>query len=49
MKGGFRDPEADLKLAIFPSCLEIMVLGCPPLLEETPGVIVVVGIRRVRQ
>jgi len=42
-----RDPEADLKLVVFPSCLEIMVLGYPPLLEETPGVIAIVGIIRV--
>ena len=44
MKGGLRDPEVDLKLAIFPRCLGITVLGCPPLLEETPGVITVVGV-----
>ena len=39
-----RDPEADLKLVVFLSCLGITVLGYPPLLEETPGVVVVVGI-----
>jgi len=44
MKGGLRDPEVDLKLAVFLSCLRITVLGCPPLLEETPGVIAVVRI-----
>ena len=49
MKGGLRDPEADLKLAIFPSCLRITVLGCPPLPEETSGIITVVGIRGIRR
>jgi len=41
-----RGPEVDLKLAVFPSCLRITVLGCPPLLEETPDVVAVVGVRR---
>ena len=42
VKGGLRNLEEDFKLAIFPSCLGITVLGCPPLSEETPGVIAVV-------
>ena len=42
MKGGLKDPEADLRLAIFPSCLRIMVLGSSPLLKEMPGVVAVV-------
>ena len=41
------DPEADLKLAIFLSCLGIIVLGYPSLLEETQGIVAVVVIRRV--
>ena len=49
MKGGLRDPEANLKLTIFPSCLRITVLGCPPLLEETPGVVAIIGIGGVRR
>ena len=49
MKGGLRDPEVDLKLAIFSSCLRIMVLGYPPLLEETPGFVAIVGIRVVQR
>ena len=44
MKGRLRHLETDLKLAIFPSCLRIKVLGCPPLPEETPGVIAIVGV-----
>ena len=47
MKGGLRGSEADLKLTVFLSCLGIMVLGCPPLPEETPGVIVIVGVEGV--
>jgi len=49
VKGSLRDPEEDLKLAVLPSCLGITVLGCPPLLEEMPGVVAVVGIEGVRQ
>ena len=41
-KGGLRNPEAELKLAVLPSYLRITVLGCPPLSEETLGVIAVV-------
>jgi len=39
VKGGLRDPEADLKLAVFSSCLRITVSGCPPLPEETLGIV----------
>ena len=49
MKGCLRGPEVDLKLIVFLSCLGIMVLGCPPILEETLGVLAVVGIEGVRQ
>ena len=49
MKGGLKNPETDLKLAVFPSCFEIMVLGCPPLPEETPGVVAIVGIGGVQR
>jgi len=48
MKGGLRDPEADLKLTVLPSCLGITVLGRPPLLQEMLGVIAVVGVEGVR-
>ena len=47
MKGCLRDPEVDLKLTVFQSCLEIMVLSCPPLSEETLGIIAIVGVRGV--
>ena len=49
MKGGLRGPEVDLKLIVFSSCLGITVPGCPPLLEETSGVVAVVGIGGVRR
>ena len=49
MKSSLRDPKVDLKLAIFSSCLRIMVLGYPPLPEETPGVVAVVGVRGVQR
>ena len=49
VKGGFRGPEVDLKLTVFPSCLRIMVPGYPPLPEETPGVIAFVGVRGVQR
>ena len=48
MKGRLRDPEMDLKLAVFLSRLGITVLGHPPLSEETSGVIAIVGVRRIR-
>ena len=47
MKGGLRDPKADFKLAVFPSCLTIMALGYPPLLEEMSGVVAIVRVRGV--
>ena len=49
VKGSLRDPKVDLKLAVFLSCLGITVLGFPPLSEETPGIIAIVGIGGVRQ
>ena len=49
VKGYLRDPEADLKLTVFSSCLGITVLGYPPLLEETPGFVAIVGIRVVQR
>jgi len=48
MKGRLRDPETDLKLAIFSSHFGIAVLGCPPLLEKAPGVVAIVRVGRVR-
>ena len=49
MKGCLRYPEMDLKLAIFPSCFGIAVLGRPPLSEKAPGVVAVVRIRGVQR
>ena len=43
-EGSLRGLEAALKLTILPSCLGVMVLGRPPLLEETSGVIAIVGV-----
>ena len=48
VKGSLRDLEMDLKLAILPSHLRITVLGHPPLLEETPGIVMIVGVRRIQ-
>ena len=42
-----RSLEAALKLIVLLSCLEVTVLGHPPLLEETPGVVAIVGVRGV--
>ena len=42
MKGRLRDPEMDLKLAIFLSCFGIAVLCRPPLSKKAPGVVAVV-------
>ena len=44
-----RDLEVDLKLTVLPSCLGVIVLGRPPLLEEMPGIIAIVGVRGVRR
>ena len=48
-RGGLRCLEVDLKLTILLGCLEVTVLGRPPLLEEMLGVIAVVGVRGVQQ
>ena len=48
MKGRLRDPETDLKLAIFSSRFKIAVLGRPPLSEKAPGIIAIVRIGGVR-
>jgi hypothetical protein len=42
------DPEVDLKLTVFPSCLGIMVLGDLPLSDEAPGIVTVVRVERIR-
>ena len=47
-EGGLRSLEVALELTVLPSCLRVTVLGRPPLLEETPGVITVVGVGGVR-
>ena len=49
MKGSLRDPEVDLKLSILPSHLSITILSHPPLMKETPGVIAIVGVERIRR
>jgi len=49
MKSSLRDPEVDLELAIFPSCLGIAVLSRPPLSEKTLGVVAVVGVERIQR
>jgi len=48
-EGGLRGLEAPLKLTVLPSCLGVTVLGRPPLLEEMPGVVAIVGVRGVRR
>ena len=48
MKGSLRDPKTDLKPAILLSHLRITVLGHPPLSKETSGIIIVVGVTRIR-
>ena len=48
MKGGLGNPEANLQLAVLPSCLGVMVLSHPPLIKIAPGVVTVVGIERIR-
>jgi len=49
MEGSLRDPEANVKLAVLPSRLRITVLSHPPLMKVTPGVIAIVGVRRIRR
>ena len=44
-----RSLEAALKLIVLLSCLEVTVLGCPPVSEETPGIVAIVGVRGVRR
>ena len=44
-----RSLEAALKLAVLPSCLGVTVLGRPPLLEETSGVIAIIRVGGVRR
>ena len=44
-----RGPKVDLKLTVLPSYLGVTVLGRPPLLEETPGAIAIVGVGGVRR
>ena len=48
-EGGLRGPKVDLKLTVLPSCLGVTVLGRPPLLEEMPGIITVIGVRGVQR
>ena len=49
MKSGLRSPKTDLELAIFSSRLRVAVLSRPPLLEETPSIVIVVRIRGIRR
>ena len=48
-EGSLGGLEADLKLTILLSCLGIMVLGSPPLLEEAPGIIIGVRVKGVQR
>ena len=48
VKGCLRNPEADLELAVFLSCLRIAVLGRPPLPKEARGIIVIIPVGGVR-
>ena len=43
-EGSLRELEADLKLTVLPSYLEVTVLGHPLFLEEASGVITGVGV-----
>ena len=49
VKGSLGNPEANLQLAVLPSHLGVTVLSHPPLMKIAPGVIAVVGIRRIRR
>ena len=49
VKGGLRDPEANLKLVVLPSCLGITILSHPPLMKVAPGVVAIVGVGRIRR
>jgi len=49
MKGGLRNPEANLQLAVLPSHLGIAILSHPPLMKVAPGVVAIVGVRRIRR
>ena len=49
MKGGLRNPEANLELAILSSHLGVAVLSRPPLSKEALGVVVVIRIGGVRR
>ena len=48
VKGGLRDPEANLQLAVLPSRLRITILGHPPLMKVAPGVVSIIGVGRIR-
>ena len=47
VKGGLRDPKANLQLAVLPSHLEIAILSHPPLMKETLGIVAIVGVGRI--
>ena len=49
VKGGLRDPEVNLQLAILPSHLGITIMSHPPLMKVEPGVIAIVGVGRIRR
>ena len=48
-EGGLRGPEVDLKLTVLLSCLRVMILGHPPLLEEMSGIVAVIGVKGVQR
>ena len=48
-KGCLEDPVTDLKLAVFPSRLGIMILSHPPLSKEAQGLVAVVRVKGIRR
>jgi len=49
VKGGLRDPEANLQLVVLPSHLEITILSHPPLMKVAHGGVAIVGVGRIRR
>ena len=49
VKGGLRDPEANLQLVILPRRLGIAILSHPPLMKAASGIIAIVGVGRIRR
>jgi len=47
VKGGLRDPEVSLLLAILPSHLRIAILSHSPLMKVAPDVVAIIGVGRI--